>query len=195
MRLFLALPVSESAKFALLAAQRRLPASARLIPEDNFHVTVAFLGDCSQSVAEELHDGLARLDLELPAIRLKDVGQFGNSKPRTFWAGVGPQHALNAAHRKVVTLARNSGADIPKRKFVPHVTLCRFSGEAGVGIPLPQLPTSACWQPEALVLYQSHLGGDVPVYEPLWNYPLRALGEPRNAILQERGFGDPQDLP
>jgi 2'-5' RNA ligase len=65
MRAFLALPIPEDTVAALCAVQARIP-FGRPVPEDNLHLTLAFLGDVGEDVLNDLHDILS--STALPAV-------------------------------------------------------------------------------------------------------------------------------
>lgn len=177
-RAFLGLALPDHVRSALAVQQFLLPLPRR-VPPENFHLTLCFLGDGLQdAVLEAVHDCMQAL--RLPAVRLAitGIGHFGGAKPRAVYAGV--QQADDLAHlqAKVTTLARRAGCDIPHQRFVPHVTLGRFSHVpsadqprleraivAGAGFRLD--PFAA----DEVVLYESTLG-DPPRYDVLATYAL-----------------------
>ena len=177
MRLFLALPVSDLAESALAAVQSKLKVGRLTLPEQ-FHVTLAFLGDVRPGEAEELDATLSAMVLPAVRIEIAGIGHFGRGKPRLVYAAVTPDAALTALQGKVAQAARRAGITVERRKFVPHVTLARLSGReedaAAVasfaeGAGALRLPVEA---PRHIVLYQSHLRPGGPVYDVLAEYPL-----------------------
>ncbi len=151
----------------------------RRVPEENMHLTLAFLGETPNPVLEEAH--LAFEALRAPAfdLELSGVNSFGGTKPRLVYAGVAPNPALMALQKKVTNAARLAGCTVESRRFTPHVTLGRFSPEAAdLGRLQAAMVRAATFSAgpariNEFTLYQSHLTADGPIYEPLASYPLR----------------------
>lgn len=177
-RAFLALPVPETLEATLTIAQHRLPIP-RPVPRENFHVTMAFLGDVQEPVLEELHNALELTTLPRVAIELYGFGTFGGNEPDNLHARVKLTPDLETLHARVGKLVRRAGITLEARKFVPHVTLGRFRkfevlpetlakalGDYGA---LRSAPMPA----PNLTLYRSTLRHDAPpLYDPLASYPL-----------------------
>lgn len=176
-RAFLALPLPDPLLHSLTVAQHRLRLDAP-VPPENFHVTLAFLGDQREPVLEELHAILETRALPMPTLRLDGLGVFGGAKPRNIHAAIAPDPALTALHGKVAAAARDAGIKLEGRKYVPHVTLARFAPGTG---PAPALAAAiqsvgaVTSQPHAvdtMRLYRSTLRRGGAVYDPLAEYPL-----------------------
>ena len=178
MRLFLALPVTApQAVDALMGLQDDLRIG-RLVEADQFHVTLAFLGDVDRPTAEELHASLSALALPPVEVRVRGVGYFGSRAPRLVHAAVEATPPLDHLHRKVVQAARSAGIDVARRRFVPHVTLSRLTERAETLAPVAAFAARHGrfaldpWQAEEVVLFESHLRPGGPVYDDLVRYPL-----------------------
>jgi 2'-5' RNA ligase len=76
MRAFLALPIPVATLDALVAAQSRL-AVGRPVPEENMHLTLAFLGEVSAGSLEELDDILSRHRCRPRTVNFGGLGTFG----------------------------------------------------------------------------------------------------------------------
>lgn len=172
-RAFLALPLPETIRSALVVQQFLLPIPERLPPE-SFHITLAFLDTQPEPVLEDLHLALAGLRIADFPLSLHGIGHFGRDRPRSVHAIVTPSPPLFALQQKVENIARRAGIAIPAQKFVPHVTLARFR------TPGPELlPTltraiataqlsAGPFMADRLVLYRSAPG---PRYDELADYP------------------------
>jgi RNA 2',3'-cyclic 3'-phosphodiesterase len=94
------------------------------------------------------------------------------------FATVLPDEGLTALQSKVERIARMAGADLPRRRFRPHVTLARSSRQpkgpardrmaAALGMPVA-IPGFTATE---VVLYRSTLGAGGALHEPLETYPL-----------------------
>ncbi len=177
MRLFLALPIPQAERNKLVPIRSRLPGGRPVHPDD-IHITMVFLGDGSVGQADELVDAIAGLRLTLPRIKLAEPGVFGRSQPNSVWLAVTPQAPLLRFHGKLARLARGLGFAVPGRKYVPHVTLARFS--PGM-VPDHRLASflEGCgatsfepFQPHVLTLFQSMIGCEPPIYDALNEFPV-----------------------
>jgi 2'-5' RNA ligase len=177
MRAFLALPIAEDTVAALLAVQARIP-FGRHVPEDNLHLTLAFLGDVSDAVLEAIDDLLSATPLPAAPVRFAGLGTFGEMERGLVFAEVRADPALAALQSKVAHLARMAGAELPRRRFRPHVTLTRanrqptgpardrMAAALGLSVDIPGFDATE------LVLFQSTLGSGGARHDPLERYPL-----------------------
>lgn len=179
MRCFLALPVPEPLIPLLLAAQD-VVAVGRAVPEENLHLTLAFLGEQPDYALAELD---AALGAVLPgcALALGGLVSFGGRRVKLLAAGVVPEPGLAALRSSVVAAVRAAGIDLPRERFRPHITLIRFGAglrdgdrarfETGVAqaAGLRSAPEPA----GALRLVGSVLTPGGAIYETLAEWPLR----------------------
>jgi len=183
-RAFVGIPLAAPVAGALNAAQAGLPCGKPVAPE-NFHITVAFLGEHPEPLVEDIH--LALENLRTPAfdLMLSGVGLFGNERPRVFYAGVQPEPGLSRLRAKVLRAARTTGLTLPRERFNPHVTLARFN--SGLTGELAQEMrdfaarrmnfAAGPFAVREFLLIRSMLGRTGPVYEELAAYPLGANSE------------------
>ena len=175
-RAFVALPLPEETRARLAVAQHMLPLPRR-VPPENFHVTLAFLGEQPPARLEDLHDALMALRQPGFAVEFAGLGMFGGAAPRLVHAAVAMSGPLDRLRRKVVQAARGAGIVPGARRYLPHVTLARFRpAEAdlprlapaiaeGVG-PLPGFTAGR------FALYRSELTRHGPHYSEMASYPL-----------------------
>ena len=179
MRLFLAIDIPHEDRDVLNGYQGRMT-GGRLVPPDQFHITLAFLGaNVAPQDAEAIDSELATTELKATVIRLEGIGHFGHDGPSSIWVGVSPAKALQPLHAKIARLAREAGVNLPRRRFVPHVTLARYGRGDATGLAdLTNLLAGASplhrpeFRPTALHLKQSHLSSSGPDYQTLASYPL-----------------------
>lgn len=131
MRLFAAIPLTEPVRAHLAAVQTQLRGRGRgsLPVPENFHLTLAFLGETSRETA-------ARAALETLrgagafSLTVADLGRFGD----VWWAGVRPCPALDALALGLQAALRREGFVLEDRAWKPHITLARRY-HAADGVP------------------------------------------------------------
>lgn len=178
-RAFIALPMPDEARHALTGLQAGLRIG-RAVPPENFHMTLAFLGEHPRPVLEDLHLALEGISAPKAEIAFDGVGLFGGGKPTSLHAHVAPTDALRHLRRKVETAIRDAGIDRAREKFVPHVTLARFgrlSDEERIelqdGIARRLDFSAGPFVAGEFCLYRSSLrSGEPPIYEDLATYRL-----------------------
>lgn len=177
-RAFLALTLPEPVLSALRVQQFLLPLPRRVEP-DSFHLTLVFLGEQPEDVLQAAHDRFCALRMAPFDLSLRGLGLFGGAKPRAAWAGVAPSEPLTRLQGKLEQAARQAGITVESRRFVPHVTLGRFSNlppedriklersiAQGMEFRTPEFPVTG------FCLFRSHLTARGSVYEELVRYPL-----------------------
>lgn len=196
MRLFIAVDFPPPVRSALGEIVRTLADAdlpVRWIPEDNFHLTLRFLGDRPDEDVEVLRRILLELaaDAEPFEAGFGPVGAFPSPRrPRVIWISVdaGPRLRLLRDELERKLAAAGFGRD--ERSFRPHVTLGRARNDAAPGafrsfVALAGgLGLDESFPVDTVDLVRSHLGSDGSRYECL---VAARLGE--DALPQEPGDG------
>ena len=95
-------------------------------PEENLHLTLAFIGDYPDPE-----------DVPLPAftpfeLKLSGYGSFGD----LWWAGIGKSPALEACVRRLRRALSDEGIPFDRKAFSPHITLVRrAAGRPALTVP------------------------------------------------------------
>ena len=174
-RLFVALSLPEIVADALTQLQYGVD-GARWRPAENFHLTLAFIGETDRHGFNNAIEALSKVDTPAFEMTLAGLGFFGDRKPRALWAGTAPNEALHHLQTKVETALRRTGFDLERRKFTPHVTLAYLKN-----VPQPVaaqycaehgLFSCGPFPVEAFHLYSSQLGGEASHYEIEASYSL-----------------------
>ena len=125
-RLFVAIDIPEAIRMEVEGMGRSIP-QARLVPTDQLHLTLKFIGEVEGSRFLDIQDALKEIIVPKFSLSLKGVGTFPpRGIPRVLWAGVEPVEQTvalrNAIERTlaVINIARD------KKKFTPHLTLARL---------------------------------------------------------------------
>lgn len=176
MRLFVALALPESLRERLGRFDHGLP-GARWVAPENLHLTLRFIGEADGGQARDIDMALTQLRTESFAVTLSGLGHFGgHGKLRSLWIGVSENAALERLHDSLERALRHAGVRPEGRKFKPHVTLARFSGNPGSRlqdyIARYALFRGAPFPAEEFILYSSFLSRKGALYTPEAVYPL-----------------------
>ena len=163
-RLFAAIGIPEDIGESLVRRQQGLP-GARWRPIEAFHITLRFVGEVKESVAEDLDAELSVVVGEALTLTLSGVGAFGEGQDmHAVWAGVETTEALKHLAARCETAARRAGLAPDRRAWKPHVTLAylRRPDPAGVAawIQGHNLLKSPPFRVTSFGLYSSTLGGE-----------------------------------
>lgn len=177
-RAFLALALPDPVLSALRVQQFLLPLP-RKEPPENFHLTLVFLGEQPEPDLRAAHEGFETLKLPRFSLTLQGLGLFGGAKPRAAWAGVAPSEPLMRMQAKLEQSARLSGIPIESRRYVPHVTLGRFTPpNAEDTMRLERAIAggmdfrSPAFEVAEVILFESRLSPKGNRYDELARYPL-----------------------
>jgi RNA 2',3'-cyclic 3'-phosphodiesterase len=174
-RLFVAVELPETVRDRLLKLQGGVP-GARWANEDQMHLTLRFIGEVDDNVANDVDDALSGIRAPRFELELSGVGEFGGKNPRALWAGVRPNPALLHLQKKVETALQRIGLEPETRKFSPHVTLARMRSAPREKVveflSHYALFLSGPFPVERFVLFSSHQGSGGSVYHPERVYPL-----------------------
>lgn len=176
MRAFVGVPVPEDLIGPLVTLQGQL-GFGRAVPEENLHLTLAFLDAQSEATLRALHDRLSEITGPAPLLRPMCLGFHGGTPPTLIAADVASTDALTALYRKVQGAARAAEIALPRRRFRPHITLARFgrhstptaARQAALEGHALHLPSG---QADRFVLYASTLTPQGARYDVLAEYPL-----------------------
>jgi 2'-5' RNA ligase len=187
MRLFVALSPPPGVLRAVEAAvepPRQDWPGLRWTRPDQWHVTLAFLGEVAEVKLDELGIRLERAARRHP-VRTLRIGRGGAfpapSRARVLLARIEGAPAeltgLAALAASVAAAARRAGAPLPEegRRYRPHLTLARCGQPTDVTALISALPVEVGepWSATEIHLIKSQLGPH-PSYTTLGSWPLRA---------------------
>jgi len=177
-RLFTGLEIPSDVGFSLSLKRGGLQ-GARWIDEDNYHITLRFIGDVDNATADDVADSLDRLSNSLAfQVRLTHLGVFGGDKPRALYAGIALNETLNRLQAAQERVLQRAGLAPEGRKFVPHVSLARLRGTSPMDVARFMADAGRfeplSFTPGRFVLFSSKdsVGGGPYVVEQ--SYPLAA---------------------
>ena len=134
MRLFVAVvpPVEAVEHLAEFVEPRRehRDDDLRWAAAENWHITLAFLGDVPDRKTDDLEERLERAAKRRRPMRLRLAGggAFPNAaEARVLWTGVhGDLELLSRLATGTRAAANRAGIEVAGRRFTPHVTLARL---------------------------------------------------------------------
>jgi RNA 2',3'-cyclic 3'-phosphodiesterase len=148
----------------------------RWVKDEGIHITVKFLGETEESMADRMREALASMSTHFaPApVRLGALDAFPT--PRSARVIVvklkGEIERLQALFSEMEGVLADMGVEREKRALVPHVTL----GRRRVPKPFPNgdpMPIEEKeFKIEWLVLYKSTLTPGGAIYAPIWRMKL-----------------------
>jgi 2'-5' RNA ligase len=175
-RLFTALEIPANIGQSLALLRGGLP-GARWIAPENYHLTLRFIGDIDDALADEIADLLGKVARPAFDLRIDGLDSFGGSKPRAVVAAVPAVAELVELQSDHERLMQRVGLE-PERKYKPHVTLARLrdtsNRQVAEFLSTRQPFRSSSFPVSRFVLYSSRasVGGGPYVVEA--EYPLAA---------------------
>ncbi|MFE7640080.1 RNA 2',3'-cyclic phosphodiesterase [Kitasatospora sp. NPDC057518] len=172
LRVFVALAPPDDAKDELARALRPTYAGyprLRWNRIEDWHITLAFLGEQSSTAVPLLRSALAAAAPSRPALRLGLRGG-GYFDQRLLWTGIdGDLEGLHRLAADVRDLVRSCGIDFRERPLNPHLTLARSRRDDSVSVPLAAAGLTGFvgrpWRTERLHLVGSNIGrGPGPIH-------------------------------
>jgi 2'-5' RNA ligase len=152
------------------------------ISEERLHLTVRFIGEVGDPLAERIVNALrAPLPMAPFTIVFDALGAFpSRGSPRVIWIGVAEGHdAVVRAESAISDRLLALGIPREDRPYSPHLTLARVREPAGLRAATlfdglsPRLGRTRV---DAITLFQSRLSPKGPTYVVLERTPLRAGG-------------------
>jgi 2'-5' RNA ligase len=158
------------------------------VGEQNYHLTLLFLGDQSPQWLEEYAQALdEELFFEEQYLSVSHILPFPEGSPKLLAAMVNDTGALKELYQNVKKIAVKLGFKPEKKRFMPHITLARKFPRQGRQIIPPALDKIEAYATE-LIIYESQLHQDGARYFPLYGLSSEEFGfEIQNLGLQYEG--------
>ena len=132
-RLFTGLEIPEALRESLSLLRGGLP-GARWIDPENYHVTLRFIGDVDDAIAQEIAWLLRQGSAQRFELRLDGLQSFGGRKPRAIVAAVAPSQPVMELQAEHERLMQRVGLEPEGRKYTPHVTLARLRDSSSLEV-------------------------------------------------------------
>jgi 2'-5' RNA ligase len=183
-RLFAAIAIPPQIGEGLVRRQQGLP-GALWRPADAFHLTLRFVGEVSERLADDLDAELNAVTGEALTLTLQGVGAFQDGDDiHAVWAGVADNPALRRLSRRCEAAARRTGLPPDKRSWKPHVTLAYLRrpdpARVGAWIQGHNLLKSPPFPITSFGLYSSWLSSEGSRYRLEREYPLSLTHPPQS---------------
>ena len=95
---------------------------------DTYHLTLVFMGEINDyDLINDLDLPFKKISLLSFNITIESVNFFESSLDQIFWAGVQYSEELIYLQKKIEQCLKDFKIKVPKKKFVPHITLGRGS--------------------------------------------------------------------
>jgi RNA 2',3'-cyclic 3'-phosphodiesterase len=162
-RLFVAIDPPDRIRDALARRAAALTGRLRLVPRDQLHLTLRFLGEVDDDRVPALVEALAAA-VPGPPIGLRVVGggAFPSpGRPRVLWAGLGGDvRAVDGLAARIEAAVTAHGLPRADHPFHGHVTVARTrEGRVPDAVAAMQaLPDLGRWRVEEVLLVKSTLG-------------------------------------
>ena len=177
LRLFVGIKIPENIAEQVETLKGGIP-GARWLPKENYHLTLSFIGEVDEVVAEEADIALRGISFPAFDLSLCQVGYFTKNKDevRTLWTGVDNYHVLDRLHEKIDIALKNRNIDISKTRFHAHCTLAKLKGttidDAQKYMAMNNLFRSNPFYVDKFYLFASIRGSSGSHYEVLTEYEL-----------------------
>lgn len=148
---------------------------------NNIHFTLKFLGETEEQLIPVIDTKLreAAMQNDSITIKLHNLGIFGSRyQPRVVWAGMEPYESLKSLMQSVHRNLEEAGFPADRQNLVPHLTLGRIKELTDISffqscVEKFRLCTSEPLLIEKIILFESILRHEGPVYNELKTYPLK----------------------
>ena len=176
MRLFVGLDLPWPIRKQFDRLEDSIP-GARWVPEENYHLTLRFVGEVTHAEAEEIDLALAALRGKAFDLTFAGVGAFAKAGRETqLWVGVARNPALDHLQGKIEIALQRAGLPPERRRFTPHVTLARLDNavpqKIAAFMQAHNLFRSAPVAFDHFTLFSSLLSKEAAVYTAEVDYPL-----------------------
>ncbi len=156
MRLFIAIDLPDDVKYDLYMTSTELirqSGSGRVIPLENYHITLVFIGDTKDkgrggsgseservaTIERVVSDACRRYVTSPLTLSINGVGSFKGYKGYNWWVGVKENRTLTVLADYMTEELKARGFNIEHRNFKPHITIGRsIENKCPIALEAPQ---------------------------------------------------------
>lgn len=155
-------------------------AAMKWVEPEQWHITLAFIGDTSTENEAEIKQVLTQLITGFEPIDLiiSGFGRFTDKgMAKVLWIGIEPSQQLEAIRNKLAEELSQMGLVLEARPFVPHVTLARvrniiYPKSFKAAFNQIGFSNKVNWSLTKVVYYESVLSREGAIYNALWSRSL-----------------------
>ena len=188
LRAFIAIELAPELKGTIASFESGLkttePPGLRWVKPDLLHLTLKFLGDITQTQAQEVSRAISRVVVDNHPFQLQFIGSgaFPNwRKARTLWMGLNKSIELDSLFQQLDAALGELGFFPEDKPFSPHLTVCRVSDTADPrkvqqlqkGFDAFPASTLPLWKVNEVVFFKSVLKPGGPIYTPISKHILK----------------------
>lgn len=174
-RSFIAINTSEKIKseFSRLLNELKVKPelSIKWVKPEQLHLTLVFLGEVSPLFIQRATASLKPVinNFKPFQCQLQGLGAFPDiSRARVLWLGLSTgKEELTKLHKEIVRNLIPIGYTPERRPFSPHLTIGRLRDYTSVDFIQKASFSSSIWEVREVIIYQSNLYPEGPVYKPL----------------------------
>lgn len=161
-RLFIGILLPRAVRDSVAESARLLEqhcAAGRFVPRENYHLTLAFLGEQPEGALETIWKGLDGCRCAPFPVTVGGFGAFEQRGGGVLWRGVEAPPALEALQGELKRRLAGVGIGLEDRPFRPHLTLARRA-RLMAGVSLEALSAGVerpAFSVDGLALMRSHL--------------------------------------
>lgn len=164
-RLFIGIDIPQETKEHISKLQNGLD-GVLWSDEHNMHITLRFLGPCTEQQLEEVKAALKTVSFEPITLGVKGVGFW---RPEIMWVGVEAPPALAELKESIDGALNHLEFNGERHSFTPHITFGRlknkeFKPEATAYIEQIQDFSAPSFEVECFRLYESFTTPNGPMY-------------------------------
>ncbi len=187
MRCFIAIDIDQETKDGLGQLQQKLlnrvnirKSDVKWVSPESIHLTLKFLGEVRDEEIARICDVVKNVVGRFKSFELsfEQVGSFGGKRARVLWVGTTDgKEMLSQLQAELDSGLDCIGFSAETREFAGHLTLCRIRNPKA-GLKLAEVSKNykdfklSSILVDSVVVYQSQLEPDGPVYTQLGNYKL-----------------------
>ena len=169
MRLFFGLSLPDAVYQAVCgrAAACRKTIEGRYVREENYHMTLAFLGDVPENRVNDAAEILRRCvgGVPTPRLTLGETSYFGRAGNAILIVRVTSEPSLIPLHDTLVQALEKAALPFDPGPFSPHITLARHARTEG--IVLPSGPSLSFIPQKAHLYLSARNAQDILTYTPI----------------------------
>lgn len=174
-RVFVAIGLPPEVRAAIGSYVSDLSLCGSIVPPENLHITLRFLGEVDEVSFDRLLAGLDLADWPSPfRLRVGGVGAFPSARNATVaWLGVEDDSALYRLFETVDDVCEQAHLGREERPFRPHLTVARLRPPVDLRGLIAAAPGfSARCSVDAVTVFRSEKDRGTLRYQPLERFPL-----------------------